>query len=225
MSLIDDARIAQIIAEMNNAGVDPDGEWRYIAAEDILEYSADFTDMLAGDNAHIALADGTVLEWDEHANWQVAGAIEGSERLPANTVPPNRIEAIKKLMDDTTADNWLEMVATLPEYSPELTEALVATLSMSHPQRPQYALLEGLLEADLAAGSEQVGPDPTHGQVFVLVDGSIIAWSERPSSAGPGWVFAGGVEGSLQDMTPGSRGFLARQARIITSVHQAKGRV
>ena len=206
MSLIDDARVAQIITEMNTTGVDPDGEWRYVAAEDIPEYSADFTDMLAGDRAHIALADGTVLEWDGRASWQVAGAVEGSERLPASTVAPNRIEAIKALMDQSTVDNWREMVETLPEYSPELTEALLATRATSpHTEGAQYALVEGDL-------------------VFVLVDGSIIARSERLSS-GPGWVFAGGVEGSLQDMTPGSRGFLARQARIITSVHQAKGRV
>jgi hypothetical protein len=221
MSLIDDARVAQIIAEMNNAGVDPDGEWRYIAAEDILEYSADFTDMLAGGEAHIALADGTVLEWEEHAGWQVAGAVEGSERLPANTVSPNRIEAIKKLMGETTVENWREVVATLPEYSPELTEALVATLTVSHPEGPQYPLLEG----DLLAVSEHVGPNFTPGYLFALVDGSIIARSERLSSPAPGWMFAGAVQGSLQDMTPGSRGFLARQARIITSVHQAKGRV
>jgi hypothetical protein len=205
MSLIDDARVAQIIAEMNTAGVDPDGEWRYNAAEDIPEYSVDFTDMLAGDKAHIALTDGTVLEWDELSSWQVAGAVEGSERLPANTVAPNRIEAIKALMDETTVDDWRDMVATLPEYSPELTEALVASLSVSHPEGPQDAILQGDL-------------------VFVLMDGSIIARSQQ-LSPDSGWVFAGGVEGSLQDMTPGSRGFLARQARIITSVHQAKGRV
>ena len=179
MSLIDDARVAQIITEMNTTGVDPDGEWRYVAAEDIPEYSADFTDMLAGDRAHIALADGTVLEWDGRASWQVAGAVEGSERLPASTVAPNRIEAIKALMDQSTVDNWREMVETLPEYSPELTEALLATRATGHPEGAQYALVEGDL-------------------VFVLVDGSIIARSERLSS-GPGWVF--------------------------TSVHQAKGRV
>lgn len=205
MSLIDDARVAQIITEMNTTGVDPDGEWRYVAAEDIPEYSADFTDMLAGDKAHVALTDGTVLEWDGRGSWQVAGAIEGSERLPASTVAPNRIEAIKALMDQTTVDNWREIVETLPEYSPELTEALVAARATSQPEGAQDVPVEGDL-------------------VFVLVDGSIIARGERLSCA-PGWVFAGGVEGSLQDMTPGSRGFLARQARIITSVHQAKGRV
>ena len=224
MSLVDDARVAQIIAEMNTTGIDPDGEWRYIAAEDIPEYSADFTAMLAGDKARIALADGTVLEWDEDASWQVGGAVEGSERLPANVVSLNRIEAINKLMGDTTVDNWREMVATLPEYSAELTESLVGSLTVSHPEGSQYALLKG----DLASGSGPGGPRSIPERVFVLVDGSIIAWSERlssPASLAPGWVFAGGVESSLQDMTPGSRGFLARQARIIASVHQAKGRV